>query len=73
MTRDMTTQQFGAALKRIGFRRSPMPMFAYYIDTTGKTDTQFPAILNRDCSINRRATIAYLIKGRANAVGKAGG
>ena len=62
MTRDFTSAQFNAALKRNGFRWAAL---WWFVDTTGACpNIHFSGIFYRNGKCARRATLAHLIKRR---------
>lgn len=60
MTREMTRQQFHAALERNGFKK-PVLLWVESRDLPG---IHFSMLLHNNGKVARRATIAHLIKSR---------
>lgn len=69
--RDFTKAQFDAALRRNGFKHEFM---GWYVDTTGQSGgVRFGAVFNtKPFRINRRATLARLIRDRASHIAEQG-
>ncbi len=58
--RDMTRVQFYAALDRNGFRKPIM----CWVSSKDDPSVSYGIVVNRDGSINRRATLAHIIRRR---------
>jgi hypothetical protein len=67
MSRDLARHEFAAALTRNGFKPAPGPFGAlWFVDTTGACPgVNFGAVLHRGSGkIDRRGTLAHIIRGR---------